>query len=235
MDRTFAARARLDPLSPAGPVRILCRMSSRASFDETVRAARARFFARNGWAADGGYDDEWAEADFGVVRYRVPNTRARRAALRVHDVHHVLTGYDTDWRGEAEISAWELGSGVGRYPYAWLIALWGLFTGLVALRRETFLAFVRGRRSHNLLSRSFDEAWLDEPVASLRARLGVASRDVVATATDTLLFAAWSTLAVVLGALSTLPALGLVGLAFTRRALSWTFCGCSARAAASNA
>ncbi len=34
-----------------------------------------------------------------------------RESLSKHDIHHVLTGYDTDVRGEPELAAWELGSG----------------------------------------------------------------------------------------------------------------------------
>jgi len=34
----------------------------------------------------------------------------RRAAV-IHDVHHLLTGYDTSYRKELHLAAWELGSG----------------------------------------------------------------------------------------------------------------------------
>lgn len=138
-----------------------------------MREARDRFFLANEFGADGGYDDAWAEAEFGPVLYRVPNLRARAEALRVHDLHHLVTGYATDWRGESEISAWELGSGWGRYPYAWIIAFFGFFTGLVAQPATTLRAFVRGRRSRNLYARSSIDGVLERSVRSLRQELGV--------------------------------------------------------------
>jgi hypothetical protein len=41
---------------------------------------------------------------------RLPNSDARRKAVVLHDLHHVATGYKTDWTGEAEISAREIAS-----------------------------------------------------------------------------------------------------------------------------
>ena len=42
---------------------------------------------------------------FGPVRFAFPNTAGRVRAVRYHDLHHVVTGYATDWTGEAEIGA----------------------------------------------------------------------------------------------------------------------------------
>ena len=140
----------------------------------SVRSARRDFFAHAGFGTDGGYSEPWSEADFGAVAYRVPNPSARADALRVHDLHHVLTGYGTDWRGEAEISAWELGSGgAGPVGYAWIIALWGLFTGLLVTPGRVFRAFVRGRGSRNLYATGVDEALLELPVGRLARRLAI--------------------------------------------------------------
>jgi len=197
----------------------------------TVRAARSAFFHASGFGADGGYDDPWAEAAFGPLRYRVPNGPLRAAALRLHDLHHVATGYATDWRGEAEISAWELASGAGRQPYAWLIALWGLFTGLLAHPRPTWAAFRRGRGSRNLYGAAFDERLLDARVGDLKAALAVAD-DRPATAGGALVFAGWSALALGLGALSLLPAAGLVGLAYAREVTGLWRCPFSCTSAA---
>ena len=77
----------------------------------TLREARAQYFRDNGLDADGGYDRGWARVKIGPVPILAPNTAGRRAALLPHDLHHVATGYDTTLVGEAEIGAWELGSG----------------------------------------------------------------------------------------------------------------------------
>jgi hypothetical protein len=185
----------------------------------TVRRARARFFAENGFEPDGGYEQEWADAQFGPFAYRVPNLRARAQALRVHDLHHLVTGYATSWRGEAAISAWELGSGWGRLPYAWVIALFGFFTGLIAQPLETFRAFVRGRGSANLYERGDVDTILDRPLDVLQHELHVPGNDRRASARDVVLFAATSMLAIAFGITAIVPVVLFVIAGETRRAL----------------
>jgi hypothetical protein len=184
----------------------------------TLGAGRRRFFRASGFPLDGGYEDAWAEASFGPVRYAVPDTRARASALGVHDLHHVLTGYAADWRGESEISAWELGSGGGgRFGYAWFIALFGLLVGLVALPGATWRAFARGRGSRNLFADPDPERWLDVPIPTVRAALGIAARDGATRIADRVGFAAWSILAFALGAVFVVGAPVLVAAAALRR------------------
>jgi hypothetical protein len=186
----------------------------------TVGAARAAFFRENHFPADGGYEDDFAEADFGPVRYRVPNTKARGDALRVHDLHHVATGYPTDWRGEAEISGWELGSRLGvAYPYAWVTVLFGVFTGVLGHLAATFRAFVRGRRSDNLYGERFDPAWLQRRLSTLRGELKVKDEPPRPTAGDILAFAGWSLVALVFGVVA-IPFVVLMVLDAARRALT---------------
>ncbi len=190
----------------------------------TVRAARAAFFARNGFPADGGYDEAWSQADFGALHYAVPNSDWRRRALRLHDLHHVVTGYGIDWRGESEISAWELGSGAGRQPWAWVIALWGLFVGITLLPIDTFRAFVRGRRSTNLYPREFADWLLDVDTRVLAAELGVVPREAawgpdVTTrdkVADVLAFSAWSTAATAWGLLALPPTAAFAAIGVAR-------------------
>ncbi len=55
---------------------------------------------------------------------RVPLFRVRgrlKEALTTHDVHHLITGFDTGLKGECELCAWELASG-GCHTYVsfWL-------------------------------------------------------------------------------------------------------------------
>ena len=208
--------------------------------DPTVRQARDRFFAASGFSPDGGYADDWAEAEFGAVRYRVPNLPARKAALERHDLHHIATGYDSDWRGEAEISGWELGSGAGRYPYAWLIALWGMFTGLIQHPGPTVQAFLRGRHSTNLYRYSVPtQELLERPISALKDALSVLppgvdpwqDRPFVARAADVIALAGWSTASILLGLISLPPAGVLLMLAWRPRLPALTGCSCRATAA----
>jgi len=199
--------------------------------DRTIREARAAFFAENGFGAGGGYDDAWQEAEFGPLPYRVPNPPARGAALRIHDLHHVATGYTTDWRGEAEISAWELGSGIGPVSYAWVTVVFGLFTGLVGHLGPTYRAFVRGRRSVNLFAYPFDAAWLDMSVGALQRYLRLSAEPHAATVKDRLLFAAWSGVALIYGAIA-IPFVVLMVFGAALRQIHAGRCPLSTRVAA---
>jgi len=58
----------------------------------TVRDARARYFAANRFD-ERGYADRWVRLQAGPIPIFIPNTRSRVRAVRVHDVHHVVTGY----------------------------------------------------------------------------------------------------------------------------------------------
>ncbi len=135
--------------------------------------ARTRFFLAHGLATDGGYDDPYVEIEVAGLRLRIPNTRGRRRAVPYHDMHHVLTGYDTDMAGESEISAWELATGCRDLVAAWILNSGAYAYGLLVCPRRVYRAFVRGRHSRNLYARPFDAALLEAPVDALRRDLGL--------------------------------------------------------------
>jgi len=169
-------------------------------YDETLTLgdARERYFAENGFSS--AYDERWIKLRLAGRKLPVfPNTRARVAAARVHDLHHVATEYDTSWVGEGEIGAWELASGCGPYLAAWILNLAGFGIGCLLSPRRMLRAFVRGRHSKNLYGEGFASARLSQHVGALRAELGLDRPVPGATPADLLWFAAW----VVLGALYT--------------------------------
>jgi hypothetical protein len=108
------------------------------------------------------------------IRLGFPNTEARRRAVKLHDLHHVLTGYAADWTGEAEIAAWELGAGCGAHGAAWVLNTLALQYGVWIAPRRVLAAMARGRRSRSLYEhRELDEAMLVETIAQARSRLGI--------------------------------------------------------------
>ncbi|MBK9034642.1 MAG: hypothetical protein IPL61_25815 [Myxococcales bacterium] len=149
----------------------------------TVAEARTAYLTANGFTlAD--YDAPWVKLRLGRIPLGFPNSRARRAAVPLHDLHHIATGYETTWRGEGEIAAWELAAGCGRYWAAWGLNAGAMLIGLVLAPRRVVRAFVRGRRSKSLYqlvrraesterAGSIDEL-LALPVDELRARLRLA-------------------------------------------------------------
>lgn len=187
--------------------------------DMTMRAARDRYFEANGFGADGGYGDAWVDFKLGPLPMPFPNTEGRVKAVKFHDLHHVLTGYETNATGEFEISAWEIGAGCRGMPTAWVINSGGLASGLVSSPRRTFAAYVRGLRSRSLYAEPF-EPLLDQTVGEMRARfIGETGR---ATASDVAHFALAAVTGIVVGlsfAAVTLPLvpIGLVATWLRRR------------------
>lgn len=137
--------------------------------EQLMVQARDRYFADNGFGSDGGYNDAFVDFKLGPLPFPFPNTQSRVRALRYHDLHHVLTGYQTDLRGEFEISAWELGAGCAGFGAAWVLNLAGMTSGAVVAPRRTWRAFLRGRRCDSLYRDAF-EPLLAQTVASVRAQ-----------------------------------------------------------------
>ena len=104
-----------------------------------LERARERYFERAGF--EPGYDEAWVRLPAGPFTLRFPNFAGRRRAVMLHDLHHVATGYDTSWQGEAEIGAWEIGGGCAHHAWAWYLNLSAMSLGLVLWPRAVFGAF----------------------------------------------------------------------------------------------
>ena len=59
-----------------------------------------------------------------------PNSDARRRAVKVHDLHKVLTGYQTDIFGEVEISWVGAWGSLATFPLALVSAFGAALVGL---------------------------------------------------------------------------------------------------------
>lgn len=136
----------------------------------TVREARERYFRATGFS-EATYGERWVTARVGPVPLRFLNTRARVRAVRLHDLHHVATGYDTSWTGEAEIGAWELAAGCGRHWPAWILNGIAVAIGLVIAPRRIARAWRLGRSCRTLYDGEFESGLLELTVEELRRRL----------------------------------------------------------------
>jgi hypothetical protein len=154
--------------------------------DITLREALTEHRSVHGFAPDGGVEDRWAVFRLGPVAFCIPNLSVRRRAMFRHDLNHVVSGYGHDLLGEAETSAWEIGSGCQRYLAAWVLAWSAIVAGVVMAPGRVFAAFVRGRRSANLFGTDLDSV-LDQPLVAVRSTLGL-SRRYRARPVDLLLF-----------------------------------------------
>lgn len=141
--------------------------------ETTLDVARATYWEVNGFGADGGDSLEWVPLKLWKLTIKIPNTEGRRKAVRLHDLHHVLTGYDTTWTGEAEIGAWELASGCLRWPAATLLNLTILAIGIVIAPVRLARAWARGRQTRNLYAEDGVEHLLPRTVVAMRGELGL--------------------------------------------------------------
>lgn len=179
----------------------------------TLATARSEYWAANGFGDDGGDALAWVPLKLWKLTIKIPNTDGRRKAVRIHDLHHVLTGYDTTLAGEAEIGAWELATGCLRWPAAFVLNLFALAIGIVIAPRRMARAWARGRRTHNLYGHDGVEDLLPRQLGDVRRELGldaarphVRLRDTIAVG-----LAALPAL-VVLAALVALPLAGIAAL-----------------------
>jgi hypothetical protein len=147
----------------------------------SVERGRDAYLAENGFSVET-YTAKYTPASFLGIPLKVPNTKHHQWAIKLHDLHHVATGYGTDMAGEAEVSAWEARRGVrslGLYVGSIVVSL-ALF-GLVIAPRRTIAAWrVSGDSAHSLFGRGDLEydALLRMSVAELRAELRVPAHGV---------------------------------------------------------
>lgn len=186
-----------------------------------MREAKRATFARFGIPEDGGDSEAWVDFKLGPLPMPFPNTDARRRAVKLHDLHHVLTGYRMDIIGEFEISAWEIAAGCGSYAVPWLLNLMGTTAGLVSAPLRTMRAFWRGARSRSLYTTLSHDEVIDLPLEEVRRRLGIAplEQHVSPRLKDVLQLAASSVAGLALG----LVLLAIILTPVTLVAWLWTY------------
>jgi hypothetical protein len=156
----------------------------------TMREARQAYFEENGFGEDGGYGDAWVDFKLGPIPFPFPNTPMRVRAIGYHDLHHLVTEYGTDFSGELEIAAWELGAGCGAFVIPWQLNLAGAAMGAFFMPRRLLRAFVRGRRSRSFYGQDI-EPLLDMSLESARQRARIdGAGDARASAVDIVAFVA---------------------------------------------
>jgi hypothetical protein len=153
---------------------------------------RAEFFRTSGFGADGGESAKWVRYPVWGIPIVVPNVDARRRALRLHDLHHLATGYDTSWTGESEIAAWELGAGCHGYAAAWALNVAAFSIGVVIAPRRLWRAFVRGRSSRTLYRHHWTDEYLAWRLSEMREFLGLSGSTKPPTLGDRALFLVWA-------------------------------------------
>lgn len=105
----------------------------------------------------------------------VPNTKSRVYIAKYHDLHHIVTGYPANWKGEAEIGAWELVTGCRTSFIAWFLNSGAVLVGLFLYPKAVVRAFQRGKSTTTNLYHDFDYAQLLEmTVQQVKVLIGLA-------------------------------------------------------------
>lgn len=128
-----------------------------------VGEALTRLYAEHRLPPDGGEHEAWFRVRIGPLTIPLPNPPARQRAVFVHDVNHVLTGYNAVFSdGEMSIAAFEVGASCGRIWVAWFLNLALMALGVFVRPRAVFRAYVRGRHAGSLYLGSPSRAALRE-------------------------------------------------------------------------
>ena len=119
--------------------------------DKTIRELLPGFYKEYNLGMDGGQSSSSVRIELtkNLTLY-IPNFTARRKAVLKHDIHHIVTGYRSTFKGESEIGAWEIGSGCRHYWAAWVLDASGFISGILFNLWGVLKAFARGRRTRNL-------------------------------------------------------------------------------------
>lgn len=115
----------------------------------TVEEALTVFFGSEHLGREA-YEDAVNYAKIGPITIPFPNPSARRRIVYLHDVNHILSGYDTTYGGEGEVSAWELASGFPRHCWiGYFYAPIAFTAGLFVAPLRMWKAWKRGRKEKN--------------------------------------------------------------------------------------
>lgn len=163
--------------------------------DKTPNELLSEFYKNYNLGDDGGQSSSYVKIDLTKNFYfYFPNFDARRKAVLKHDIHHLVTGYESIMKGETEISTWEIASGCKNYWAAFIINMQGMIMGIPMLNiNGIFKAFKRGRRTENLYTDVFTEVQvLNMKISEIRAHLKLDTydkdTDIPATFEDFLYF-----------------------------------------------
>ena len=140
-----------------------------------MQEARNLYLAANGFSVRD-YDASTFAIGVWGLSLKLPNTEGRKRAVPLHDLHHVLTGFGTDWVGEAEIGAWELRAGCNSFITYYLNGC-AVIIGLFISPGRVWRAFraARGQRTLYYDPAPYDRL-LQMTVGELRNKLGISQQ-----------------------------------------------------------
>lgn len=109
-----------------------------------TKDALIKFRLENGFNPNESDSPIWL-ATLGSFIMPLPNFKWRRAAIDRHDMHHMMTGYDTTLSGELCLASWELGAKCYASFWARFLCAFLMGLGLLSQPRQIFEAYKTGK------------------------------------------------------------------------------------------
>ena len=143
------------------------------NLNKTVGESIQDFYIKNDFGEDGGINEKFAWIKFGFISFPIPNFESRKNNVYLHDIHHIITGNNTSWKGESAVSAWEIASGGwGKLYIPWLLTLWAMGLGVLFHRKTTMVAFEKGLTMRNAITSGMTKTEISNlTVAELRQKV----------------------------------------------------------------
>ena len=137
---------------------------------QTVEKSIQDFYNKNDFGEEGGINESYAWIKFGFFSIPIPNFESRKNNVYFHDISHIVTENDTNWKGESAVSAWEVASGGWKkLIIPWLLTLWAMGLGIIFYRKSTLNAFKKGLTMNNAIVSGITKDEMNElSVAELR-------------------------------------------------------------------
>lgn len=97
------------------------------------------------------YKRNWFMAEIAGVQFPFFPMLGFRQGILIHDAHHMLCGYETNWTGESELAGWELASGgCADHVFFWADRILFLFIAIWIAPVRLARAFRAGWGQRNL-------------------------------------------------------------------------------------
>lgn len=158
--------------------------------NESMKAARARYYQAAGFSDYGDVADKWVKYKLGRwILIAFPNFNHRRQGIFRHDLHHIINNLETSIVGEGLLAGWEIGSGFGPFLLARCVEPQALWWGLWHDPKRTYQFYLVGRQMRNLYLEKSLDPFLDGSVGEVREALRKTTRkSVISQILDPMIF-----------------------------------------------
>lgn len=150
-------------------------MQAREEYNEQtlIKDALAEMFLRFN-IPNNAYTAKTFRISVGLFGIHLPNLPSRVKVARYHDIHHIITGYPANWKGEAEIGIWELVTGCRDSFIAWFLNSGAVLVGLLLYPKAVWRAFLRAKKTKTNLYYNFEyDSLLNMSIKEVRQLVGI--------------------------------------------------------------